>query len=308
MEIYVIGSKKDFTKEQIKRLKQVGNLKFIEEKHDMYNAEYVKTNEPKVIAIDPDLTGWEFSNALIEKIPNLKGICLMSTSYSYIDLEFCKKRNVVVTNVPKYSTDSVAEYACFLMMAIARKIPLQIKNNLKEDFGSQYLQMQLKGKKAAIVGLGSIGTRIAEILHGMGMEVIYWSRKSRNGKFEYKELTEVFKTADFIFPTFAINEETKKIITDDLINSMKNTSSIVSIIGTDVFNKNLILNKVENSKLYGFAFENSNDDLNKYNGNVMVTSPYAWYTEEALENCIEIWTKSIEGVAIGNIVNEVTLK
>lgn len=305
MEVYVIGEKKDFTEEQIKRLEKVGSLNFIEEKHDMYNSEYVKSNEPKIIAVNPDFTDWKFPNDLIEKIPNLKGICLMSTSYSYIDLEFCNKRNIIVTNVPKYSTDSVAEYACFLMMSIARKVPLQIKNNLKEDFSSTYLQMQVKGKKAAIIGLGSIGTRIAEILSGIGMDVIYWSRKSRNDKFEYKELSEIFKTADFIFPTFSVNEETKKIITDQLINLMKNTSSIVSIIGTDIFNTDLIFDKIKSNELYGFAFEESNSNLNNYEGNVMVTSPYAWYTKEALENCIEIWVQSIEGVNIGEIVNQV---
>lgn len=304
MEVYVIGNKKDFTKEQIGRLEKIGTLNFIEEKHDMYNSEYVKSKEDKIIAIDPDFTDWKFPNDLIDKIQNLKGICLMTTSYSYIDLEFCSKRNIVVTNVPKYSTDSVAEYACSLMMSIARKLPLQIKNNLKEDFSSKYLQMQVKGKKAAIIGLGSIGTRIAEILDGIGMNVIYWSRKSRNDKFEYKELSEIFETADFIFPTFSINEETKGIVTDELINSMKNTSSIVSIIGTDIFDTDLIFNKIKNNELYGFAFEESNSNLNNYEGNVMVTSPYAWYTKEALENCIEIWVQSIEGINAGKIVNQ----
>lgn len=305
MEVYVIGEKKDFTDQQIRRLEKLGNINFIEEKHDMYNSEYVKSKENKIIAIDPDFIDWKFPNDLIEKIPNLKGICLMSTSYSYIDLEFCEKRNIIVTNVPKYSTDSVAEYACFLMMSIARKVPLQIKNNLREDFSNTYLQMQVKGKKAAIIGLGTIGTRIAEILSEIGMDVIYWSKKSRNDKFEYKELSEIFKTADFIFPAFSVNEETKKIITDQLINLMKSTSSIVSIIGTDIFNTDLILNKIKNNELYGFAFEESNSNLDSYEGNVMVTSPYAWYTKEALENCIEIWVQSIEGVNTGKIVNQV---
>ena len=122
--------------------------------------------------------------------------------------------------------------------------------------------MQVKGKKAAIIGLGSIGTRIAEILAGIGMEVIYWSRKSRNDKFEYKELREIFKTADFIFPTFSVNEETKKIITSQLINLMKSTSSIVSIIGTNIFNTDLIFDKIKNNELYGFAFEEANSNLN----------------------------------------------
>ena len=305
MEIYIIASKNNFTREQIERLRTIGDVKFIEEKHDIYNLEHINSNEPKVIALDPDLTDWSFPNDLIEKISNLKGICLMTTSYSYIDLEFCKKRNIAITNVPKYSTDSVAEYACFLMMAIARKMPLQLKNNLKEDFSENYLQLQLKGKKAGIIGLGSIGTRVGELLKGMGMNIAYWSKNTRNDKFKYEELDEIFKTSDFIFPTFLINDETKNIIIDDLINSMKNTSSIISIIGTDVFNKELILNKVKTKELYGFAFEKANDDLNNYEGNVMVTSPYAWYTKQALENCIEIWVQSIEGVCKNKIVNQV---
>lgn len=305
MEIYMIDEKKEFTEEQIDRLAKLGTLKLIEEKHDMYHSEYVKSNEPKIIAVNPDLTDWEFPNDLIEKIPNLKGICLMSTSYSYVDLAFCESKNIVVTNVPKYSTDSVAEYACFLMLAIARKLPLQIKNNLKEDFSAPYLQMQVKGKTVGILGLGSIGTRIGELLSGLGMKVIYWSRKTRDDRFEHKDLTEIFETADFIFPTFLVNEETKNIITDELINVMKSTASIISIVGTDVLNKELILDKVKMNQLYGFAFEKSNDDLKHYEGNVMVTSPYAWYTEEALQNCIEIWVQSIEGMAKGEKINQV---
>lgn len=305
MEIYIIGEKKDFTQEQIDRLSKLGMLKFIEEKHDMYHSEYVKSKEPKIIAINPDLTDWEFPKDLIEKISNLKGICLMSTSYSYVDLAFCKSKNIVVTNVPKYSTDSVAEYACFLMLAIARKLPLQIKNNLKEDFSAPYLQMQIKDKTVGILGLGSIGTRIGEILLGLGSKVIYWSRKTRDDRFQYKDLMEIFETADFIFPTFLVNEETKNIITDELINSMKSTASMISIIGTEVLNKELILDKVRNNQLYGFAFEKSNDDLKNYEGNVMVTSPYAWYTENALQNCIEIWVQSVEGVAKEEKVNQV---
>lgn len=305
MEIYIIGNKKDFSAEQIKILENAGKLKFIEEKHDMYNAEYVKSNEAKIIAIDPDLIDWNLSNDVIEKIPNLKGICLMSTSFSYVDVEFCKQKDIIVTNVPKYSTDSVAEYACFLMMAIAKKLPLQLKNNLREDFSSQYMQMQVKGKRALIIGLGAIGTRIGEILQGMGLEVMYWSRKSRNDKFQYIELEEAFRIADFIFPIFSVNEQTKTIITDKLINSMKSTASIISMLEKDIFNTELILNKVKNNELYGFAFENSDDSLNNYEGNVMVTSQYAWYTEEAFENCIKIWTESIIGVVTGKIVNQV---
>ena len=305
MEIYVVGSKSDFNEDQMKRLQNLGDLFFIEEVKDKYNEKYVNSNAEKILVIDPDLMGWELKNDLIDKIPNLKAICLMSTSYSYIDIDYCNKKGIVVTNVPKYSTDSVAEYACFLMISLARKLPIQMKNSFKEDFSAKYMGTQIKNKKVGIIGLGSIGTRLAEILKGMGMNVSYWSRKSRDNRFQYEELKELFSTSDFIFPTFLINEETKKIISDDLINSMNNSASIISIVGTDCLNKELVLNKVKNNELYGFAFESGNENMNNYEGNIMITAPYAWYTKEALDNCIEIWVQSVEGVSTGKIVNRV---
>lgn len=305
MKIYVIGEKKDFNENQIKRLQELGTMVYIEEIKDKYNEEYTKDEEEKILVVDPDKINWELKNDLIDKISNLKGICLMSTSYSYVDVNYCNKKGIIVTNVPKYSTDSVTEYACFLMMAIARKLPMQIKNNFKEEFTEKYLQTQIKNAKVGIIGLGSIGKRLAEILKGLGLDILYWSRNSRDNRFKYNELEDIFKSADFIFPTFAINEETKKIISEELINSMKKSASIISIVGTDCLNKELIINKVKNNELYGFAFESAEDSLNNYDGNIMITAPYAWYTEEALENCIEIWVQSIEGVATGKIVNSV---
>ena len=305
MEIYVLGEKKDFNENQLERLNRLGSLIFIENVTDKYNEKYVSSNEEKILVIDPDKINWELGNDLIDKIPNLKAVCLMSTSYGYVDIDYCNKKGITITNVPKYSTDSVAEYASFLMMALARKLPMQIKNNYKEEFIATYLQKQIKNAKASIIGLGSIGTRLAEVLNGMGMNVSYWSRKSRDNRFQYEELENIFKTADFIFPTFSINEETKKIISDSLINMMKNSASIISIVGTDCFNKELIINKVKNNELYGFAFESNQETINDYDGNIMVTAPYAWYTKEALANCIEIWVKSVEGVATGNIINKV---
>lgn len=140
MEIYVINKKEDFTKEQIERINKLGEVIFIEKEHDMYNSEYVKSLEPKMIALNPDLTGWNFPVDLISKIPNLKGICLATTSFKFIDLEYTKNNNIIITNVPNYSTESVAENACFFMLALARKFPIQIKNPEIQDFTDKYLR------------------------------------------------------------------------------------------------------------------------------------------------------------------------
>lgn len=144
MQIYIINKKAEFTKEQLERVNKLGEVIFIEEEHDMYNAEYTKSNKEKIIALNPDFTNWKFPVDLIEKIPNLKGLCLATTSFKFIDLDYTKKNNIIVTNVPNYSTDSVSEYACFLMMCIARKLPIQIKNSGIEDFSDKYLRNAVK--------------------------------------------------------------------------------------------------------------------------------------------------------------------
>jgi len=298
MEVYIISKKEDFSSSQIERLEKLGEVIFIEQAGiDLNTAPFMNSKEKKIIAINPDYTEWKFPNEVIEKIPNLKGLVLQTTGYSYIDVEFCREKKIIVTNIPKYSTDAVAEYAVFLMLCIARKLPLQIKNEYKESFTKSMLQTQVEGKKAGILGLGSIGTKIAELLKELGMEVSYWSRKSRNSKFKYEELEDIFATCDFIFPAYAVNGQTKLIITDELLDSMQKSASIISIVGTEVFNLNTLLNKVKNNEIYGVAFEKANDNIANFEGNVMVTSPYAWYTKESFKNLIEVWTTVMESFA-----------
>lgn len=306
MEVYIISKKEDFLTEQIERLEKLGTVTFVDEVGvDLTKAPFMDSNQEKIIAVNPDYTGWKFPDEVIERIPNLKGIVLQTTGYSYIDLEFCKQKGIIVTNIPKYSTDAVAEYAMFLMLAVARKLPLQIKNEWKESFTKSMMQRQVSGRKAGILGLGSIGTRLAELLKGIGMQVSYWSKNTRNDNFEYEELEDLFETCDFIFPTFAVNGQTKLIITDKLIDSMKKSASIISIVGTEVFNLNTLLNKVKANEIYGLAFESPNDDIANYEGNVMITSPYAWYTKESFKNLIEKWTSVMESFATDNPICQV---
>lgn len=307
MNIYITSRKDNIKKEQRDILESLGNVIYLEKIFELDSAPYLNDEEEKVLALDPDFYDWNLQNAHIDKVKNLKGICLQTTSYSWIDVDYCKSKGIVVTNIPKYSTTAVSEYAIFLMMSLARKLPLQIKNNFKCEYNSEMLMESLEDKTIGIIGLGSIGNAIAEKCKGIGMNVMYWSRNSKNDNFSYVEIEELFKEVDYIFPTLLSNDETKKIITDELINSMKETSSFISIVHGDLYNHNLILEKVKKGEISGYAFEENEKDMRDYVGNVMVTSCYAWYTKEALENLVEIWIDSIKGITNGNVVNGVNI-
>ena len=303
MNIYVTAKKDEFDNKQIKMIEKLGKVIYIESVFNLNDAPYLKDNDEKILAIDPDYYDWKISNEHIAKIKNLKAICVDTTTYSWIDTDYCKELGIIVTNVPRYSTTAVSEYAIFMMMAVARKLPLQFKNDFRRNYSSDYMMTNLKDKKVGVIGLGNIGTSIAELCNGLGMNVSYWSVKTRNDKFKYKELEQLFKESDFIFPAFLSNNETRQIITTELIKKMKKSASFISVVHNDLYNHTMLLEMVKNNELYGYAFEEDNSSMLKYRGNVFVTSSYAWYTKEAMDKLIEIWLESVLGVVNKKIIN-----
>ena len=291
MRIIIINPKKDFSKEQIETLGKAGNVVFIE-KNPNYTDKIFTDNEEKIIAIGPEVVDWKFSNESISKIINTKAICLPTTSFSWVDGNFTKNKGIVLTNVPKYSTESVAEYAISLMLNLARKLPLIIKNDWKIDYDKQQ-GWDIKGKTMGIIGLGTIGTRIAELGKAMGMNVIYWSRNSKNKKFIYKNLDQVLQDSDFVFPCLLRNKETKNLLNKQKLDKIKNGSFIVSITGAEIFDLKYALQLINKGKLNGLAFESEKHNLNDFKGNVLVTPPVAWFTKEAFEEDMRIWVETI---------------
>lgn len=292
MKVYITGKKENFNIDQISKLENICEIVYlsIDESTNINN--YDKESE-KILAIDPDYFDWNLSNEFIDQISNIKAICVNSTSYSWLDVDYIKSKGIVVTNIPKYASTSVSEYAVFLMLALARKYPLQFKNNFKCEYNDEMIMNCLENKTAGIIGLGSIGEKIASICNGFGMKVKYWDRTEKDNDYTYTSLEDLFETSDFIFPALISNEKTRQIITDDLINSMNKKSSIVSIVHGDLFNQKRVLEKVKNNEIYGYAFEDNDSTISDYEGNVFVTPAYAWYSKEALDNLKCIWLKNI---------------
>lgn len=300
MKIYITYKKDRFTKEQIKNLQAVGETIFLEDFFDLDNAPYLKEDEEKILVVDPDWYNWDINANHLSKIKNLKGVCLATTAFDWIDLEYCKENNILVTNVPKYSTDSVAEYAIFLMMALAKKFPMQLKKDYKMEYSKSMLTTEIRNKTLGILGLGTIGSKIAELGSSLGMNVIYWNRTKKDCNYKSVDLETIFTTADFIIPTFATNEETKKLISDDLINKMNN-NALINVINnpTEIYNHELLIKRAEEGKIsYAFEIYDDGKKMYDYKGNIMATAPYAFYTKESIERLLDIWTKN--AIAIAN--------
>jgi len=309
MKFYLIVPNKEcgLTSEQQKQLAQHGEVVIIEHKGKLaLLTQLTKDTEEKILALDPTVFDWDLDVAALDHIPNVKAVITQSTSFGWMYPKELTARGVMGCNCPGFSSDSVAEYAICMAIEVARRLPIYIKNNWKIDWSVK--PMLLKGKTLGIIGMGRIGKAMAAAGKGIGMNVIYWSRKSRHEGYEHSELAELFQKADVLMPALVENDETKNIITKNLINTMKPSAVIVGIGRVKaLLPEEHILAMVTQNKLGGYALEGEGTKpLSEYMGNVWALPPMAWISQESLTNLIAMWVDNMVAVARNQPKNIVT--
>ncbi|HSW74890.1 MAG TPA: NAD(P)-dependent oxidoreductase [Candidatus Saccharimonadales bacterium] len=296
-----------FTPEQLADLKAAGDVHLITEiKPFTEIAELYEGNEDRIVAIDPDFSDWSFPNDVIDKIPNLKAIVLQTTSFSWVDIEYCKAKNIPVMNLRGFSSIAVAEWGTMVALGLARRLPEVIRDGWKADY-DKHRGIELRGKKAGVIGLGGIGTAFAKNMAGLGMDVQYWSRQARDERFTYASLEYLMKTSDVVFVSFAINEETTKLITDELLQTLKPSAIFVSLVSAveKAYNQELLLEMVKTGKLYGLGYEQEKGTFGGHEGNVWDGPALGWCTNESMSKNAEQWVEATVAAAKGEYATRV---
>lgn len=306
MKIFIISPNVStlFTDTQIETLKQAGETVFHSEitPYDAIPGLFEGTEE-RIIAADPDFSDWKLPNEVIERIPNLKAIVLQTTSFSWLDVDFAKSKGIPVINLRGFSSIAVAEWATMMMLAVARRLPVIIKDGWKQDYAN-HKGIELRGKTAGVIGLGNIGTAVAENCQGLGMNVQYWSKNTQDERFTQVDLETLMKTSDVVIPCVAQNAETQGMITDEMLKSMKKTAMFVSDIHS-VYNHDLLLEMVKEGDLFGYAFEDGKAKMEDFAGNVWAGPELAWCTEDSMRKNVEQWVAGIVAASKGDYTNQV---
>jgi len=269
--------------------------------------EMFEDKEPKLLCLNPDYVGWKLPVDDYKDIPELVAILPASTAFAWIDTSYADQNNIAVCDIVNFSTQAVAEWATTMMLNVARQTPRLIKDNFPLDFDKdfvKYLGQDIKGKTAAIIGLGHIGSAIAERCKGLGMEVAYWSKSTKSDDYTYMELDDLFKKADVVFPTMALNDESKKLITNARLDSMKSTAIFIAIV-EHMFDEKHVLEMVRTGKLFGFGFEAPPASFDKYEGNVWAAPSYAWVAEGSMRNSIVAWVQNMVSATKNEFPNRV---
>jgi len=304
MKVIFVAPKAVLPKPLLNKLKKYAEIYFFEDSPiDIRNISMLKEKGDKILCPFPEPMAWKFPSEFIKEIPDLKAICLSTTAFHWIDGKLARSLGIKLTHVPN-PPNGVAEAAIFAMLAVARRYPVTLKEKKFEYKQGNFLQ-EITHKTMGIVGLGRIGSRIAELGKRLGMNVIYWSRSKKNTEYKNVTLIQLFRTADYIFPALVLNEETNKFISKKLIDLMKPSSSIITTLNSEVVDVDHLLTRVKNKKLYGCALEDDKKVITDYDGNVFVTPHNNWYTKETIDKKMQIWVDSIISAIKGKPINVV---
>lgn len=313
MKIVIFYEKKDFTPDQLKELAAVGDVTYLEPPSKR-SADYFVTlsKDADFIGLDPDnVGGFEGANEKVTKIldqlPNLKGVALSTTSFGWIDREYCRKRNIDVTNIPGYSRESVAEHTLALLLCLAKRIIITDRRTQKGQYKME-LGFELKGKTLGIIGIGNIGSRLAELAIGIGMNVVAYNRTPTIvSGVNMKSFEDVLKESDAIAFHLTHEDANMNMIRKEHFSQMKNNVIIVNTADRGVVDEQAMADALTSGKVYGYAYEGKeldNTPLYKIE-NALGLKGFGWYTHESIKNLMQIWVDSLVSLAKGKPINVV---
>lgn len=252
----------------------------------------------------------------INRLPKLKYIGVLGTGYGKVDTSYAKTKKVTVTNVPGYSTESVAEFVFSIILENIRELE-RAKEQAREGNYSEdsFKATELKNKKFGVVGLGRIGTRVSEIALAFGANVSYWSQNRKKSQeksgVKYQDLQTLLKTSDIISIHLALNNQTEKIISSNLIGSIKKGAILVNTAPMELLDFKALEKRLQAKDLV-FILDHS-DEMDPKDANRMskyqtciVYPPIAYISGEAREAKQKILIDNIENFLKGkptNVVN-----
>ncbi len=200
----------------------------------------------------------------------LKIVANYAVGYNNIDVSEAKKRGIMVTNTPGVLTDTVADHTVALILAIARRIVEADKYTRAGKYKAWgpklFLGGDLVGRTLGVVGLGRIGSSVAERMDkGFKMKVVYYDI-DRNQELEekygwkYCELDDLFKEVDYITLHTALTEETRHLISRERLESMKATAYLVNTSRGPVVDEEALVEILRENKIAGAALDVFEDE------------------------------------------------
>ena len=244
--------------------------------------------------------------------PALKLICISATGMNNVDLEYAAKKNITVKNVAGYSTASVTQMTFAMIFHLLNHLSYfdhYVKSGeystseIFTNYGRSF--SELGNMQTGIIGMGTIGKKVAEIASSFGSRVVYYSTSGKNKNAGYKclDLDELLKSSDIISIHAPLNNNTNNLIDAAKLSLMKKTAILINAGRGGIVNEQDLADALDENIIAGagvdvFTSEPINRDnplLKVKNSEKLVMTPHvAWASHEARTMLIEKLLNNIE--------------
>jgi glycerate dehydrogenase len=245
----------------------------------------------------------------IEKLPDLKMICIPATGYDAFDIDACKERGIVVSNVRGYAVNTVPEHAFALIFALRRGLIGYRQDVINGDWqkAAQFCFFShpindLAGSTLGIFGEGALGQGVATIGRALGMRILFAAHKGVSGLGPlYTPFDEVLETADVLTLHCPLMPATRNMIAAPEFAKMKKKPLLINCARGGLVNESDLVDALDNGQVSG------DNPLLKVLGrpNVIVTPHVAWASHEAMQTLWDQVISHIENFQAGRPSNRV---
>ena len=260
--------------------------------------------------------------SVLEKLPKLKYIGLLSTGYNVVDIEYAKEKNIPVCNVPTYSTLAVAQLTFALILEIYNRVALhndavhagEWANSSDFCFWKTPL-IELGGKTIGIIGFGKIGNAVAKIADAFGMNILcYVPRKKESPaikNIKFVSLNELLRGSDIVSLHCPLTPETEKMVNADFISKMKKNAILINTSRGAAIDEDALAKALKNGDILAAGVDVLSCEPPKKDNpllscdNCIITPHIAWAGYETRQRLVSIVYDNLKSFLDGKVQNNV---
>lgn len=256
-------------------------------------------------------------------LPQLHYIGVLATGYNVVDIEEAHRRGIVVTNIPAYSTMSVAQMVMAHLLNITNQVALHAEAVRKgewqqsPDFSfTKASLIELDGLTLGIVGLGNIGKQVARMAQALGMQVMAVSSKteeelSQMGIRKAKDYGQLFREADVVSLHCPLTDETRHLVNRERLALMKNTAILINTGRGPLLDEQAVADALANNRIYAVGIDVLTEEPPR-KGSPLIAAPrcyitphIAWASAAARRRLIDIATNNVAAFLRGESLNRI---
>lgn len=258
----------------------------------------------------------------IDMLPKLRYVGVNATGYNVVDIDYARQKGIIVTNIPAYSTESVAQMVFAHLFNVANRVDHYARQSRQGRWASNpdfcYWDtplIELYGKTIGIIGLGNIGMRVAQIASAFGMKVIAVTSKDSACLPPYIQkvtIEELFAGSDMLTLHCPLNDETKEMINSTTLQQMRQGTIIINTGRGGLVNDQDVADALSEGRLGAYCADVLTDEPPSADNpllhcdNAYLTPHIAWATREARSRLIDVAIDNVRAFCQGkpqNVVN-----